>query len=212
MRSNYLYFIMFLVLLGMPKIILGQDGRFKKFKTLSSPEKLWVITHPFIASKALKISEKAREIAQKESGMGVLDNYTNGGKLDAFRHAYWMASLGLTINPRKAIKLGEAHEKGNKRDFKKHRMEDGEIPDLIAVKMDLWNNKIGINIAKRNQGLPEEEIKSLVKEEIKNGNCKIIKKNADGYFVSVDNKIIKDQEWKGMWINKRCLVKSNYNN
>jgi len=57
----------------------------------------------FIASKALRISDRAKQVTAEESGQGVLDHFENGGKLDAFRHAFWMASLGLTVNPRKAV-------------------------------------------------------------------------------------------------------------
>lgn len=199
-----------LILICLANLIYGQDGKLKKFMDLSSPEKFWVIAHPFIASKALRISDRAKEVTQEESGKGVLDHYGNGGKLDAFRHAFWMATLGLAVNPRKAINLGKAHERGNERDFKKHRTEEGEIPDLIAVEMDLWNNQIGISIAKSNPDAVEKEIRKRVKERIKNGNCKIIKKGNQGNFLSEDNELITDEEWKGKWINKRCLVKSNY--
>lgn len=179
---------------------------------LSSPEKCWVITHPFIASKALLISESVKKATQEEAVRGELDNYVNGGKLDAFRHVFWMTSLGLAFNPKKALKLGVAHEKGNIKDFKKRRIEDGVIPDQIAIEMDHWNNQIGISIARENPNATGDEPRKLAIESIKNGTCKIIKRNNNGSFLSIDDKVIKEEAWVGKWKNERCLVMSNYNN
>ena len=51
-----------------------------------------------------------------------------------------------TLNPHKAYRLGKAHEKGNYLDYKKHRLEEGSIPDKISSDMDLCNNLKGIEI------------------------------------------------------------------
>ncbi len=158
------------------------------------------------------ISESVIKTTQEESGRGVLDNYGNGGKLDAFRHVFWMTSLGLAFNPKKALKLGIAHEKGNIRDFKKRRIEDGVIPDQIAIEMDHWNNQIGIILAKEHSNATGDEPRKLAIESIVNGKCKIIKRGNNGSFLSMDNKVLKEEEWVGKWINERCLVMSNYNN
>lgn len=212
MVANYIKAISLIVLICTGSPIFAQKGKMKKFMHLSSPEKCWVITHPFIASKALLISESVKKATQEEAVRGELDNYVNGGKLDAFRHVFWMTSLGLAFNPKKALKLGVAHEKGNIKDFKKRRIEDGVIPDQIAIEMDHWNNQIGISIARENPNATGDEPRKLAIESIKNGTCKIIKRNNNGSFLSIDDKVIKEEAWVGKWKNERCLVMSNYNN
>ncbi|HIN40813.1 MAG TPA: hypothetical protein EYM84_11140 [Flavobacteriales bacterium] len=212
MVANYIKVISLIVLICTAPPIFAQNGKMKKFMHLSSPEKCWVITHPFIASKALLISESVKKATQEEGVREELDNYVNGGKLDAFRHVFWMASLGLAFNPKKALKLGVAHEKGNKKDFSKRRKEEGVIPDQISGEMDLWNNQIGAGIAILHKDVSKEESRKLAIESIIKGKCKIIKRGSNGAFLSKDNKVIKDEEWIGEWINERCLVMSNYNN
>src|SRR5437870_936061 len=68
----------------------------------SCPEKWWAITHPFVACKAHKLSLKAREASHEMEHDSVLDHDADGGQVDAFRHAYWMALLSQHISPRKA--------------------------------------------------------------------------------------------------------------
>ena len=41
----------------------------------------------------------------------------NGGALDAFKHAFWMARLTQGIGHRASLSLGKAHEKGNYKAF-----------------------------------------------------------------------------------------------
>ena len=108
---NYL----FIGLLFFSAISVSQSN-WKQFKKLSSPKKIWVLFHPFKANKALMVSKEAYRIADSIKKSPLLDGDASGGQVDAFRHAFWMASLTAEIGWRKARKLGVAHEKGNYKD------------------------------------------------------------------------------------------------
>src|SRR4051812_30874644 len=71
------------------------------FHQLSRAEKNWVFMHPFIAKKAFHCAERARFVTDSMRSNGILKD-GNGGQLDAFRHAYWMALLTQKISSRKA--------------------------------------------------------------------------------------------------------------
>jgi len=186
--------------------VSAQESNFKKFRKLSGPEKCWVIFHPFVAKKALKISENTRKITKEIQKKQVLKGSGNGGQIDAFRHAFWMASLTQEIGKRRARSLGRKHEKGNYKDYKKRRLEDGEIPDKISSEMDLFNNEIGIKIGEK---CDELELENIVVEAVLKGNCKIIKKDAYDNFLDCDGNYISLEILQGKWENNKCLVWSD---
>tara|TARA_R110001592_G_scaffold53528_3_gene164109 strand:- start:396 stop:1007 length:612 start_codon:yes stop_codon:yes gene_type:complete len=185
--------------------VLAQNNALKSFKKLSCPEKRWVVCHPFVAKKALKISQLARLKTDSILQNKLLKGVGNGDQVDAFRHTYWMASLTQTIGQRKAKRLGIAHEKGNKRDFKKGNKEEGSLPDKISTEMDLFNNAVGLKIGANTS----ENLIIKVVEEVKKGSCKIIKTDEQGNFLDCEGDIIPSESLKGKWENKKCLVWSN---
>lgn len=192
-------------------IALGQNtSKIKSFKKLSCPEKLWVVTHPFIAKKAFHITQIAQKETKKVMAENLHDKEVSGGQADAFRHAFWMALLVQEISARKANKLGKAHEKGNYRDFKKNRLEEEEVPDKISSEMDLWNNQAGILIGEKHCGSDKEQLKQFVIKAIRNGEMKIIKKDDEGNFLDRDGKIISLESILGKWENNKVLVPSDY--
>src|SRR5438045_3039471 len=71
------------------------------FHRLSRPEKWWVIFHPFIDKKTFRLTQDARSAAGEIVKEQLLDGDENGGQVDAFRHAYWMALLSQHICWRK---------------------------------------------------------------------------------------------------------------
>lgn len=186
--------------------VFGQEKALKRFNKLSCSEKWWVIGHPFVAKKALKISLETRQKTDSVKQNKLLNGVGNGDPIDAFRHTYWMAKLTLVIGERKSRKLGKAHEKGNYRDFKKGKKEDGTLPDKISSEMDLFNNEVGLKIGKEK---PEHIIKKVI-EEVKKGNCKIIKKDAQGNFLDCEGNVIPKQKLVGKWENEKCLVDSEF--
>lgn len=186
----------------------AQESNFQKFKKLSSSEKLWVITHPFVAKKALKVSQETLKLINIIKQDPLLDCDISGGQVDAFRHCYWMARLTQEMRWRKAYKLGKAHEQGNKRDYKKHRLEEGNLPDAKTCEMDLLNNKIGINIGKANQTTSQEDLTLLIKQHIIDGKLWKIKKDSQGRFLYCDGNILQKKDYQGIWENSKCLVAS----
>ena len=194
-----------LVLFFTITVSMNAQSHLKSFFELSGPKRTWVIFHPFVAKKTLKISEFTRLETKNVIIQKFLKGNGNGGQVDAFRHAFWMASLTAEIGWRKARKLGVAHEKGNYKDYKKRRNEDGEIPDKVSSEMDLFNNDVGIKIGKNNS----ENLKNSVINAVLEGKCKIIRKDTRGNFLDNKGKIISKESLKGKWENQKCLVWSN---
>lgn len=181
----------------------------KKFTTLSSPEKWWVFIHPFKANKAFYITNDVLKITDSIRKTQLLDNDINGGQLDAFKHSYWLARLSLMIGEKSALKLGDAHEKGNYQAYKKMQKEDGVVPDKIASTMDLFNNEIGAKIVDNKEVLTKQELIRIIIKEINKGSMKIIKKDTSGNFLTCDDQLINLQSIRGEWENDKCLVSSN---
>ncbi len=180
----------------------------KKYFKLSCPEKRWVILHIFIAKSAFKISLEASQKAKELVVDSLLDGDLNGGQLDAFRHAYWMACLTQKHGWRAAYSLGKAHEKGNFRDFKKHRNEDGSLPDEQSEQMDFLNNDVGIELGKCNINSKSDELIIKIKEMILSGKLFILKKDKKGNLLKCDGEIITNEELKGKWKTPKCIVPS----
>lgn len=181
------------------------QSKIKSFKNLSCPEKWWVIWHPFVAKKAFNVSLLARQKTDSIKQNTVLSGNGNGGQVDAFRHTFWMAKLTNEIGWRRAKNLGKAHEKGNYKDFKKRRLEDGEVPDKISSDMDFFNNAVGIELGKRTN----ENLVQKVVDLVGNGKCKIVKIDEKGNYLDCNGKVLLQENLKGKWENEKCLVWSN---
>lgn len=187
------------------------QSNWQEFKKLSSPKKKWVLLHPFKAKQALIVSREALRVSDSIRVSPLLDGDYSGGKVDAFRHAFWMALLQQEIGKNAARSLGRAHEKENYQTFKKQQLEDGVVPDEISSEMDLFNNEIGLSLSEENGKLPKNGLIYRVINAIHQGKLKVIKKDPKGNFLTCDNKIISDESLKGKWKNNKCLVNSNYN-
>ena len=193
---------------GLPSFSQSGENLCKSFNNLNRPEKCWAVSHPFVAKRAWKITFHTKEIVAGLKNDSLLDGDLTGGQADAFRHAYWMASLCKEIHWRKALKLGNAHEKGNIIDFKKGKPEDGIIQDKASVEMDLFNNQYGILIGKQYKKIPENEMIEMVKHAVLRGELKVIKKDINGNSLDENDQIISD--WIGKWENRRVLVSSDF--
>jgi len=184
----------------------SQNSAKKEFKKLSCAEKWWVIWHPFVAKKAYKITIMTRDTVEMVKKQHLLIGNGDGLQVDAFRHAYWMAILSHQIGGRRARSLGKAHEKGNHQDYKKHKNEEGNLPDKVSSEMDLYNNEVGIDIGKK-QLL--NDFTNQIITAIKRGACKIVKQDKSGNYLDKYGNIILNIDWQGKWENHRCLVFSN---
>lgn len=187
---------------------LQSQNRKKAFCQLSGPEKCWVIFHPFKAKRAYKISLEAVRIADSIQQTTLLDGDANGGQVDAFRHAFWMATLAQEIGRRSAKSLGKAHEKGNYKQFKKGKLEDGTLPDSQASAMDVYNNAVGIELYKAHKKATSKEYIELLVTKIKNGDLKILKKDPKGSYLDCNGQAISPNDYKGIWESPKCLIPS----
>ena len=210
MKGIFLAIILVLLLHPINLVSQTKITKWQQIKKLSCPEKCWSIKHIFVASKAWKITQYVRLQTDSIKKINILDGDVNGGQVDAFRHAFWMALLSQKINWRKAYRLGKAHEKGNYLDFKKHRLEDGTFPDKVSSDMDFWNNDIGLEIGKANPNISVDSLKNIVIFNICNGKMKVIKKNQTNQFLDNNGNIIESDSLKGKWENSKVLINSNY--
>lgn len=182
----------------------------QNLKYMHFSEFWWLITHPFIAKKTLDISKQARNITNEFIEDTELDGDDNGGMVDALRHCLWMAMLVQEIKPKAAIKLGNAHEKGNYKDFKKKILEEDSLPDYISCKMDLKNNLVGIELGNEYLGSDLDTIIQMVKKAVINGDCWKIRKNSMGRFLDENGSVIPQKDWLGKWITPKILVPSDF--
>lgn len=189
-------------------LVFFLPGYAQSFAYLSKHEKRWVFFHPFAAAKLKKHNEDARSAYNEVKTQNVLDQFENGGKLDAFRHTFAMAYFSKYVSVKKLRKLGRAHEKGNYLQYLRDENENGELPDSLSSVMDLKNNELGFSLAKEVKKLSAQEIKQKVFEQVKAGNAFIIKRNADGLYVDCSGNIISRAKPYKRWNVPKCLVSS----
>ncbi len=181
----------------------------QSLKGISRYEKRWALFHPFAAIKVKKITKKCWPHYSNVKTKQVLDTYESGGKLDAFRHVFFMAALSQKIKPRKLRKLGIAHEKGNYKQFLNDQNEQGEQPDSLGTLMDLKNNEVGFGIGKENKKISLEDLKLKVISTIKSGDAFYFKRNTNGDYLNCNDQIIDLRNYSGKWFVPKCLVKTN---
>lgn len=203
-------FCLLLILLLLSTVGWSQNSLFRSFASVSCAEKRWAMKHLFIAKQAWKITERVRIVTDSLKQRAIPDQDASGGKLDAFRHSFWMASLTKRIGARRALSLGRAHERGNYRDYKKKRFEEGDIPDKAAGEMDLYNNGVGSKIGTQSKGSYEKDIIEAILSAIHAGNMKIILKDAEGRSCDSLMQPIPASAMKGKWDTPRVLVASDF--
>lgn len=199
-----------IILLFLSNSITGQS-LLAKFYKLSRPEKCWTFFHPFAAKKAFKATIQSQVVTDSIKKSGSIGTDNSGGRLDAFKHAYWIACVSATIGSRKALKLGKAHEKGNKLQFKKHQLEDCILPDSVSSVMDLHNNEQGATAAKKIKGATPEQLEKAILNLLNLGYLACIKKDEQGNFLTCEGKPIDMNQWMGKWNVPKCIITSNAN-
>lgn len=208
---NYKSIIFLLFFQALLKLNLyGQVKKmWSKYSSLSRPEKTWVLAHPFVSKKAYLLTNLTTETVDDLKNKNIIGRDESGGKLDAFKHTFWMALLSQKINHKKVNKLGKAHEKGNYLGFKRGKMEDNNCSDQVSSEMDLWNNAIGIRIGSANKNLEIKELEKLVLKSLHDGELMIIKKDNNGNYLNTSDSVIKSENLCKSWKNDKTLVKSN---
>lgn len=200
-------FLLFVIVTG-----LSAQSSMKAYFHLSGPEKRWVLFHPFISKKVYHCTERARFVTDSLKNNPILKD-GNGGQLDAFRHAYWMALLSMKISDRKAEKLGKIHERGNYKDWKKGRMEDSLRADSTMCEMDLKNNLSGIeigNVFHADTSKTKISLEAKVLDAVRSGNLVIIKKNENGQALDQNGRIIDLSLYENKWFIPKVLVRSDF--
>ena len=184
------------------------QSNWQEFKKLSCPHKTWVLFHLCKAKKAFIVSKEAQRVTDSIAKTPLLDGDKAGGQVDAFRHAYWMARLREEIGKNAARKLGKAHEKSNYQKHKKKQLEDGDSPDEVSSKMDLYNNDIGLSLTRKGVPTPKNGLVYRVINAILAGDLKVLKKDSLGGFLTCDGEIITKKELQYKWKNSKCLISS----
>lgn len=195
----------------VPSSYFSQYKSTASISNLSKEEKRWAVFHPFCALKVRRITKTSLKEVERIKKTAQLDQYDNGGKLDAFRHVYTMALLAQKIKTSKLRKLGIAHEKGNYRQYKKGLNENGERPDSLSCVMDLFNNDIGLETGKRNKSISADSLSIIVVKLINAGESYYFKRNTTGDYLDCNGQIIDPANWKGKWYIPKCFeqIKTN---
>jgi len=189
MRRNLIYlFCLFLII---------------NLKSISLPELKWAIFHPIAALKVKKIKIQCDKFYQDSSLKIQLDKYENGGKLDAFRHIFYMSAFSKSIKIKKLRKLGVAHEKANYRQFLKGKKENNELPDSLGSVMDLNNNEIAFKLINQTRNLSLSDLKNEIVRLIQKNGAYYILRDSNGNYLNCSNFIITIGK---TWQNEKCLI------
>lgn len=176
---------------------------------ISKYEYRWAFWHPIAALKIKRNLPEAMLVYKSVKSQKRLDTLEFGGKLDAFRHTYVMAYLCRYVKVKKLKKLGVAHEKGNKAQFFKNKLEFGERADSLACEMDLRNNGLGFKIGKDYRNTSKDELLNAVIAQIKEGKAWYLKRNNKNSYVTCENEVINMKFYLGMWFVPKCLISTN---
>lgn len=193
----------------VPFALHSQPDTWKTFWKLSRPEKGWVLSHPFKAKRAYLTTRHVRQITDSLFRLQIPDTFRHGGRIDAFRHSYWMALLTHRIGERASRKLGKRHEQGNRIDYRRARSEDGHLQDATACEMDLHNNEQGIGLALQHPAATPGELIPVCLDAIHTGSMKILLINQAGEYCDCQGRPV-EMNRRGMdkWKLPICLVSS----
>ena len=120
-----------------------------------------------------------------------------------------MALLGQEFRAGKARSLGRAYERSNYQQWKRGQLEDGGVQDSCSSKMDLLNNEVGIRIGRANREMGNAELAGMVMDSVAASAFWVISKDSDGRSLDAQGNVLPDSEWKGKWVNRRILQRSN---
>ena len=199
MRRFFVYFLMTFLFLNL------SAQKFQKiYESMTFEDKLWVIKNHDKVLRSVDISKSVIKTMDSLDKVNFLGGNKEGGIFDAFRHIYWMYNLSSEVGEECARKVGEIYEGYGEYIFKKTEMSGY---DSVGRQMDLFNNELGINLAK--QSIKKRLVFSEIRKIIKLGKAKIVKKNQNGEDLDINGEIIPTEEWKKSWNNRRVLVNSN---
>lgn len=141
----------------------GSVETYLYFGEFTSEEILLFSTHPIKSAEAALLSQDASEKTNS-----LYSEYTLWqGNGDAFRHAYWSALMTKNIDRDYAYDAGLAHE-GLQRGYSFDSQPDD-------TKMDISNNYSGRILGDENSSLSDNQLATLIKNQVSAGNLKRIR-------------------------------------
>lgn len=172
-------------------------------------EKSWALCHPLAALRIKNIYHRCMPVYDGICRDSLLDHYSAGGSLDAFRHCFFMAAFAQHVRGKTVRRLGKLHERRSIKSGSDMHAEFGEVADSVYAVMDLYNNDIGIALGKSHRHLLPEALAALVIQEIKAGNAYKLKRDKNGFLVSCKGEAIYVTSLLEGVRAKPCLIKSN---
>lgn len=159
---------------NLDNIIEKESNKLISFVSYSPSDKFYEYANLNSQEKKLFNSNKAKGLLCLANGKFAIkytrELYKNEKKVmhngngDAFRHTLWNYGMAIDVGQSFAKKWSDAHENGAKGQPK------------IEKQMDVFNNKVGLNLAKENpHTILHSTFKSKTRAKVRAGKCRIIK-------------------------------------
>ena len=175
-------------------------------RSMSCKNKVWAIRNVSSLKKALVISKEVLNTMDSLYRENLFETNSEGSRLDAFRHIYWMYSLASEIGIEKSRRIGLIYEDYNQYVFS---VRSCSGYDLAGRLMDEYNNELGLYLFSKIGVREKEKVFEEIMNLISRGCARIVAKDKLQRSLDVNNNVIPESEWKSQWNNNRCLIKSN---
>lgn len=175
-------------------------------QSMSCKNKVWAIRNVSSLKKALVISNEVLNTMDSLYRENLFETNSEGSRLDAFRHIYWMYSLASEIGIEKSRRIGLIYEDYNQYVFS---VRPCSGYDLAGRLMDEYNNELGLYLFSKIGVREKEEVFEEIMNLISRGCARIVAKDELQRSLDANNNVILESEWKSQWNNNRCLIKSN---
>ena len=195
-------FIVFLIWCGQSMA----QNRKMIIRSMSCKNKVWAIRNVSSLKKALVISKEVLNTMDSLYRENLFKTNSEGSRLDAFRHIYWMYSLASEIGIEKSRRIGLIYEDYNQYVFS---VRSCSGYDLAGRLMDEYNNELGLYLFSKIGVREKEKVFEEIMNLISRGCARIVAKDKLQRSLDVNNNVIPESEWKSQWNNNRCLIKSN---
>lgn len=119
--------------------------------------------NPIAWARAWGMSQEARNATERLFGAN-----RPGEMSDAFRHAYWSYRLTEELGPAAAKRFTDGHESAPRSQYSGRSGRDDDEARL----MDLYNNRVGRDLQRKNSGLGRKA-EDVVLEAIANGELQL---------------------------------------
>lgn len=175
-------------------------------RSMSCKNKVWAIRNVSSLKKALVISNEVLNTMDSLYRENLFETNSEGSRLDAFRHIYWMYSLASEIGIEKSRRIGLIYEDYNQYVFS---VRSCSGYDFAGRLMDEYNNELGLYLFSKMRVREKEEVFEEIMNLISRGCARIVAKDKLQRSLDVNDNVIPESEWKSQWNNNRCLIKSN---